>query len=127
MWLYRLFAWIIMPKANHAESRSLFVEEAKKLAQKEFLRWFKLTEEINPLLKYFKEKELQVPMLYIMGEEDHLFLPPVKKMVAMHKKSLLKIISQCGHVVNVEAPLAFNEAAINFIQHLGINKNLAVN
>lgn len=127
MWLYRLFAWIIMPKANHAESRSLFVEEAKKLAQKEFLRWFKLTEEINPMLKYFKEKELHVPMLYIMGEEDHLFLPPVKKMVAQHKKSLLKIIAQCGHVCNVEAPHAFNEAAISFIQHLGLQNKIAVN
>jgi len=127
MWLYRLFAWIIMPKANHAESRTLFVTEAKKLAQKEFLRWFKLSQEINPLLRYFKEKELHVPMLYIMGEEDHLFLPPVKKLVALHKKSLLKIIAECGHVCNVEAPQAFNEAAINFIHHLGLNNKLAVN
>lgn len=127
MWLYRLFAWVIMPKANHAESRNLFVSEAKKLAQKEFLRWFKLSQEINPLLKYFKEKELHVPMLYIMGEEDHLFLPPVKKLVAQHKESLLKIIAECGHVCNVDAPQAFNEAAISFIHHLGLNNKLVVN
>ena len=33
--LYKLFAWVIMPKDNHKESRSLFVNEAKKLYQKE--------------------------------------------------------------------------------------------
>lgn len=118
MWLYKLFAWIIMPKANHAESRSLFVNEAKKLAQKEFLRWFKLTEEINPLLKYFSERELPIPMLYIMGDQDHLFLPPVRKLVRDHKLSMLKIIEECGHVCNVDAPNIFNEHAIRFIKQL---------
>ncbi|MDP5093430.1 MAG: alpha/beta hydrolase, partial [Polaribacter sp.] len=43
MLLYKLFAFIIMPKKNHKKSRLLFVNEAKKLYQKEFIRWFKLT------------------------------------------------------------------------------------
>jgi pimeloyl-ACP methyl ester carboxylesterase len=30
LWLYRFFAFIIMPKKNHRESRLLFVREAKK-------------------------------------------------------------------------------------------------
>ena len=38
LWIYRLFAYIIMPKKNHKESRSLFVREAKKLYKKEFMR-----------------------------------------------------------------------------------------
>ena len=33
LWLYQFFAFIIMPKKNHRESRSLFVREAKKLYQ----------------------------------------------------------------------------------------------
>ena len=36
MWLYRFFAFIIMPNRNHKESRILFIREAKKLYQKEF-------------------------------------------------------------------------------------------
>ena len=44
-----------MPKANHKQSRLFFINEAKKLYQKEFIKWFKLTAEINPLLKYFKQ------------------------------------------------------------------------
>ena len=40
--LYRFFAHIIMPKKSHRESRNLFINEAKKLYQKEFKRWFTL-------------------------------------------------------------------------------------
>ena len=35
MWLYRLFAFVIMPRRQHAESRNLFINEAQKLCQKE--------------------------------------------------------------------------------------------
>ena len=49
MWLYKILAFIIMPKRNHKESRLLFIREAKKLYQKEFIRWFKLTSEVIPL------------------------------------------------------------------------------
>ncbi|MEX0720847.1 MAG: alpha/beta fold hydrolase [Balneolaceae bacterium] len=118
MWLYKLFAWIIMPRKRHAKSRNLFIREAKKLYQKEFMRWFKLTNEVNPLLRYFKERELQTPMLYVMGSEDHMFLPPVKQMVEKHTNSSLAVIDNCGHVCNVEQPRAFNKLSVQYLnQH----------
>ncbi len=114
--LYRLFAFIIMPKDNHKNSRNLFINEAKKLYQKEFIKWFKLTAEINPLLRWFRQKELNIPTFYVMGEEDYMFLPSVKKVVESHaKSSKLLIIENCGHVVNVEKPQVFNEKVIAFI------------
>lgn len=116
MWLYKFFAWIIMPRKRHAKSRNLFIREAKKLYQKEFLRWFKLTNEVNPLLRYFKEKEVKSPMLYVMGSEDHMFLPPVKQIVEKHKNSTLKVIDNCGHVCNVERPGAFNRLSIQYLK-----------
>jgi pimeloyl-ACP methyl ester carboxylesterase len=115
MWLYRLFAWIIMPKKRHEKSRLLFVQEAKKLAQKEFLRWFRLTYEVNPLLRFFEEKELEIPTLYLMGEEDHMFLPPVRHIVGKHAFSVLEVLEDSGHVVNVDRPDLFNLLAIDFI------------
>lgn len=115
MLLYKLFAFIIMPKKNHKKSRLLFVNEAKKLYQKEFIRWFKLTSEINPLLRFFRAKDIEIPTLYIMGSEDHLFLPSIKKMVNKHLQSTLHIIANCGHVVNVEEPEIFNTKSIGFI------------
>lgn len=117
MWLYKLFAWIILPRKRHSESRLLFIREAKKLYQKEFLKWFNMTREINPLLRYFREKELPIPTLYVMGSEDCLFLPPVEKIVAEHKQSFLKVIEKCGHVCNVEQPEIFNRLSIQFLKN----------
>ena len=115
--LYRLFAFVIMPKKNHKESRLLFINEAKKLYQKEFIKWFKLTAEINPLLKWFRQVELNIPTFYVMGEEDYMFLPSVKQVVAQHYKSAqLFIVQNCGHVVNVEQPAIFNSEVIQFIK-----------
>jgi pimeloyl-ACP methyl ester carboxylesterase len=118
MLLYKLFAFIIMPKKNHKKSRSLFVNEAKKLYQKEFIRWFKLTSEINPLLRFFRAKDIKIPTLYVMGAEDHLFLPSIKNIVAKHVTSSLFVIDNCGHVVNIEQPQTFNNQTIKFISSL---------
>lgn len=116
MWLYRLFAYIVMPQRNQKESRHLFIREAKKLCQKEFKRWFMLTSEVNPLMKCFKEKELPIPTLYLMGERDYMFIQPVKDMVAMHRQSVLLEIPDCGHVCNVEQSEMFNRHSIEFIR-----------
>jgi pimeloyl-ACP methyl ester carboxylesterase len=114
--LYRFFAFVIMPKKNHKESRNLFIKEAKKLYQKEFIKWFKLTAGINPLLKLFRQIELNIPTLYVMGEEDYMFLPAVRKVVEKHVISAqLFVVSACGHVVNVEQPQLFNSHVIAFI------------
>ena len=118
MMLYKLFAFIIMPKKNHKKSRLLFVNEAKKLYQKEFLRWFKLTSEINPLLRFFRTKDIKIPTLYVMGAEDHLFLPSIKNVVSKHVTSSLFVVDNCGHVVNVEQPETFNNQTIGFINSL---------
>lgn len=114
--LYKFFAFVIMPKKSHKQSRLLFINEAKKLYQKEFIKWFKLTAEINPVLKWFRQVELDIPTLYIMGEEDYMFLPSVRKVVESHyRTSQLFVIQNCGHVVNVEQPNAFNTAVLSFI------------
>jgi pimeloyl-ACP methyl ester carboxylesterase len=117
IWIYTIFAHILMPRRRHRESRSLFIREAKNLRQSEFLRWFTLTAEINPLLRYFNEKEIPVPTLYIMGDEDYMFLPQVKRLVKQHKFSKLFVVENCGHVCNVEQPEIFNELSIEFIKN----------
>ena len=112
MWLYKLFAYIVMPQKNQRESRHLFIREAKKLCQKEFKRWFILAADVNPLMRYFKDRELPIPTLYLMGDRDYMFIKPVKEMVAVHKLSVLREIPDCGHVCNVERPDDFNQHSI---------------
>tara|TARA_R110002096_G_scaffold169779_3_gene341525 strand:- start:36882 stop:37652 length:771 start_codon:yes stop_codon:yes gene_type:complete len=115
MLLYRFFAFVILPRKNHRHSRSIFVNEAKKLDQYEFKKWFSLVAEVNPLLKFFRGTEVALPTLYIMGEQDHMFLPSIQKITQLHKNSQLAIIPNCGHVVNIEQADLFNEKAIAFI------------
>jgi pimeloyl-ACP methyl ester carboxylesterase len=115
LWLYKFFAFVIMPNKNHKESRLLFVREAKKLYQKEFIRWFKLTSEINPLLHFFRTVDIKIPTLYVMGAEDYLFLPTIKQIVQDHKSSELIVVQNCGHVVNVEQPQFFNDTVIEYL------------
>jgi pimeloyl-ACP methyl ester carboxylesterase len=50
-----------------------------------------------------------------MGEEDHLFLPAIKKVVTKHLQATLLIIENCGHVVNIEQSDIFNKKTIQFI------------
>lgn len=116
--LYKLFAFIIMPRKNHNQSRILFVREAKKLYQKEFIRWFKLTSDISPLLRFFRATDIKIPTLYMMGEEDYLFLPSVQKLAKEHLLAQVFVVSKCGHVVNVEQALVFNTKSIQFLDNL---------
>ena len=116
--LYKLFALVIMPQKKHRESRNLFINEAKKLYQKEFIRWFKLVSQVNALLHFFRINESKIPTLYVMGAEDHLFLPSISKLVQDHPNSRLHVISACGHVVNVDQPQEFNGISIAFLKQL---------
>ena len=109
-------AFIIMPNKNHKESRSLFVNEAKKLYQKEFKKWFQLTTELVPLLKFFRQIEIKIPTYYIMGDQDYMFLPSVKNLVKVHNKSELHVIQNCGHVVNIDKPEIFNKRMLDFLE-----------
>jgi pimeloyl-ACP methyl ester carboxylesterase len=116
MWLYRLYAWILMPRLNHRESRLIFVREAQKLARKEFLRWFRLTMELTALLRVFEERDTGIPTLYIMGDEDHMFLPAARRMAQRHRRAVLRVIERCGHVCNIERPAQFNDHSIQFMR-----------
>lgn len=105
-----------MPSKNHQQSRKLFIQEAKKLTKKEFNRWFKLTARLTTYLTKLEQNTYKIQTLYIMGSEDSLFLTPVKKHVQNDCYSQLQIVSNCGHVVNIESSLVFNELSIDFIE-----------
>nr|HMP30423.1 alpha/beta hydrolase [Saprospiraceae bacterium] len=109
MLLYKLFAFVILPRKNHKEARTLFINEAKKLAQKEFVRWYKLTASVNKVLKFHRDVPVSHPTLYVMGSEDYMFLEPIKQVIKNQHNAILEVIENCGHVVNVEQPLLFNQ------------------
>jgi len=118
MWLYRLNAWILIPSKKHAHSRKLFVKEAMKLGKGEFIKWLRMSTEIKDNLQEFLIKEASAPVLYIMGERDHMFLPMVSNLVKKHFNSKLEVIRNSGHVCNIDQPDAFNERSILFIKSI---------
>ncbi len=118
MSLYQLMARIMMPRSNHKQSRHLFINEAKKVMDKEFQRWFKLTARLTSYLTSIHAQPETIPTLYVMGDQDHMFLNPVRILVNQDKSSELKVVPSCGHVVNFEQAETFNQLALHFIaQH----------
>ena len=116
MVLYKIFAFVIMPRYNHKKSRNVFIKEAKKMKQTEFLRWFKMTKTLNKNLKNYASKIHNFPVLYLMGRQDHLFVDDAIEMVKMEKNGQIEIIENCGHIVNIEQAEQFNTKAIHFLR-----------
>lgn len=124
MWLYKVFAFIIMPMDQHGESRNIFISEARKLARHEFIRWFKLTRRLTAKLNKMEAEDPGLPTLYVMGDQDYILLEPVKDLVNKYKNRSLAVIEKCGHVVNIEKADLFNELSIDFIRKLNFNTHL---
>lgn len=118
MFLYKIFAYIIMPRKQHEESRLAFVNQAKRMCQKEFVKWFSLTRLVNPYLARLQISTTKIPTLFLMGEEDYLFIPPIEEVVRQHKGFEFMEIKDSGHVCNIDQPDKFNELSITYISKI---------
>lgn len=114
--LYQLYAFILLPKENHKASRRVFIREAKKIHQNEFMKWLGLTRELNAQLKNSFNRAMQVPALVVMGSEDHVFLKPALQYAEKYRNTILKVIQKSGHVCNIERAREFNEEVILFLK-----------
>jgi pimeloyl-ACP methyl ester carboxylesterase len=117
MWLYKLNALILMPYRRHRESRNVFIKEAIKLGEREFGRWMKMSREIKTNLNEFIHREPSAPVLYLMGDGDHMFLPMVTDLVKKQVNAKLEIIKNSGHCCNLDQASLFNELSILFIKN----------
>jgi pimeloyl-ACP methyl ester carboxylesterase len=117
MWLYRLFALIMMPRKSHKRSRQIFAREAKKLGGQEFRKWYKLMESLEPFYASLPDPhDNKIPRLYISGDEDYLFLPFVIKTYLRDPMASIHIIEKCGHVCSIEKHDEFNRVSIAYLK-----------
>ncbi|MCA1058977.1 alpha/beta hydrolase [Rossellomorea aquimaris] len=121
MWLYKLFAYVMMPKSNHSISRKLFIREAKRMKRQDFLAWYRLTPYIKATYACVQERAAHIPKLYISGKEDHLFVDSLDEDTKGDSSAVKVFLEDCGHVCNVEKPSEFNRLALDFIYN---NQNL---
>lgn len=110
--LYKLSAFILMPKKRNKEARQVFINEAKKITQKEFLIWYTL---IKDALNIFDKIDIsdKKNKLYIMGDEDFVFTPYILK-----QNCIKEILVKCGHVCNIEKANEFNKISIDFLNKI---------
>ena len=116
MLLYKLFAYIIMPKSNHKESRRIFIQEAKLLDRKVFKQWLKLIPDLKKYIHHLKPFNFNKYILFLSGKDDYLFSDEVKEFAS--KNTLLSYcsIEGAGHVVNIDSPSIFNKSVIEYLK-----------
>ncbi|WP_241655898.1 alpha/beta fold hydrolase [Halobacillus litoralis] len=57
--------------------------------------------------------------VYLTGEDDHMFKKDVTKDLTDMPKATLIVLSNSGHVVNLDQPDAFNKVSLTFMQTKG--------
>jgi pimeloyl-ACP methyl ester carboxylesterase len=114
--LYKLFAYIIMPRKNHQESRLLFIKEASKIKYTVFKRWLSLLPEVKLALQNFSKLSISQDILFISGEEDYLFIDHISEFVASRNNCSLVKLKNSGHVANIDQAVEFNAHSLDFVQ-----------
>jgi pimeloyl-ACP methyl ester carboxylesterase len=117
MWLYRFFAWILMPRPSQSLSRQIFVREARKLGGREFKKWYRLIMQFPVKHLELERPVLQrIPKLFVSGEQDHMFLDQVVAWASHDPAAQLYLIKDAGHVCNIQAPKEFNRVCIDWLE-----------
>ena len=115
MVLYRFFAYIILPRKNHRKSRAIFVNEAKKLGYDEFCKWLDLIPQTKKSLTWLDELNADIKILFVSGNEDHLFLKDTLRHSKKISNSRIEIIDNCGHVCSIEQCDKFNDIVFRYL------------
>lgn len=120
MTLYKFYAYLIMPHPAHRRSRLIFINSAMKITHDEFLNWMTLNRNLDRLLRFRDHSESAIPTLYIMGENDYVFLSQVRMQLKKHhRNSFLYIVPQAGHICNIDNSRVFNAVTRTFLRDCG--------
>lgn len=119
MWIYRIYARLLMPSKANTESRKLFIAESLKITRDDFMKWMTLNKGLNKILAKYWDVEPPVRTAYVMGEDDYIFISQVKMYMQTHDDySRLVILPGAGHICNVEAPVLFNQVVLAFLSEI---------
>lgn len=114
-WLYWSFSWIILPRRNHRISRRVYRLYARRLTQREYLKWVGLYKDFFKILDSYFHRRLNKLSLIVMGDQDHVFFEAAQNFVERQEQATLAVIEKCGHIVNIEHYERFNSLALEFL------------
>ena len=115
---YSLMAKIVLPKKNHKKSREIFVRESKFLSLEEYRKWTAMYGRYldNTLRKLF-DFQPHIPMLIMVGGQDHLFLKPTLQYAQRFQTIRVEVVQRCGHLVSLEKSDLFNSKCLEFLSN----------
>lgn len=118
--LKRIIAKYLIPRSRYAKSKNLFLKSAQKLSFDHFLQWMKLGDKVGRLMSsLFESKQVLIPTLYLMGEDDHLFLSQAQLEVSRSGENVsMIVVPDAGHVCNIDNKSFFNRVSIDFLSKL---------
>ena len=115
----RVIAKCIIPQERYGKSRRLFLNNAKKVSFDSFLNWIKLGDGVSSRIKELFNEYISIPTLYLMGEDDRLFLPQVQQTVRNSGDNVsLIVVPNAGHVCNVDNRKFFNHHSLEFLRRI---------
>lgn len=120
---YNLMKWVIakvlMPQDRYKGSAALFLRSARRLSFDNFLKVFKSVSSLNEQVGSLFRERLNIPTLYLMGEDDYFFLPQVHlAAVEGGEQARMVIVPKAGHVCNIDNKNFFNSASLEFLQRI---------
>ena len=112
----RAIGFAINPRGRFSEAENIFLRTVTNLSFDSFLIWIKLADGVNTRLQDLFKTYVDIPSLYIMGEEDFFFLPLVKKSLKYYgEQASLVVVPNAGHVCNVDNKKFFNQQTLSFL------------
>ena len=112
-----IIAKCLIPQEKYKSSKKLFLNNAKKVSFDSFLNWLKLGDGVSNYIKELFNEYISIPTLYLMGEDDKLFLPQVQQTVRNSGNHVsLVVVPNAGHVCNVDNKTFFNHHSLEFLK-----------
>lgn len=113
---YSLMAMIVLPRKNHKKSREIFVRESKFLSIEEYRKWTAMYGRyLDDTLRKLFNLQPEIPMLILVGGQDHLFLKPTLQYGERFRQIQVEVVHRCGHLVSLEKSEAFNARCLDFL------------
>lgn len=117
--IYKSLIYTLMPTKNQKEARDFFIKSAiSTLDKTELLAWFKIVLNFSKTYTFDKLKNNQIPKLYIMGEGDYALIKSVLKFTKEDIYSKFMLITNAGHVCNIDNAEEVNEKLEQYFQNL---------
>ena len=113
--MYTVFSYLLMPRKSHQKARKIYLHQAKKITETEYLKWLGLYDEFFRVLKKFSDWKVSIPTLILMGDQDYVFLSSALKFSNLQKNVTLSILPKSGHICNIDNSLDFNKQSLSFL------------